>query len=206
MLIMAGVFIECQVFRPSRETYVDAHRNLLCGAKMKLAKRPFHLAWFISKGYGPKAWRLPWRGPNPSSWIKPDLLVALAQALERAAFDNVMIEDSSNPNLLIADEPTTALDVTVQARVMDLIDRIRREFDIAVLFISHNLELVAEIADRMTVMYAGRAASAVTERGEKDLVPAPRAVGAAARPRQRRRCRRRRHHSHRARLHPGPGR
>jgi len=64
---------------------------------------------------------------------------------------------SSNPALLIADEPTTALDVTVQAQVMDLIDRIRREFGIAVLFISHNLELVAEIADRVTVMYAGRA-------------------------------------------------
>jgi oligopeptide/dipeptide ABC transporter ATP-binding protein len=64
---------------------------------------------------------------------------------------------SSNPSLLIADEPTTALDVTVQAQVMELIDRIRREFHIAVLFISHNLQLVAEIADRVTVMYAGRA-------------------------------------------------
>lgn len=64
---------------------------------------------------------------------------------------------SSNPSLLIADEPTTALDVTVQAQVMELIDHIRREFHIAVLFISHNLELVAEIADRVTVMYAGRA-------------------------------------------------
>jgi oligopeptide/dipeptide ABC transporter ATP-binding protein len=63
---------------------------------------------------------------------------------------------SSNPSLLIADEPTTALDVTVQAQVMELIDRIRNEFGIAVLFISHNLELVAEIADRVTVMYAGR--------------------------------------------------
>jgi FMN-dependent oxidoreductase (nitrilotriacetate monooxygenase family) len=63
---------------------------------MTMAKRPFHLAWFISKGYGPKAWRLPWGGPNLSSWVKPDLLVHLAQALERAAFDYVMIEDSSN--------------------------------------------------------------------------------------------------------------
>jgi oligopeptide/dipeptide ABC transporter ATP-binding protein len=63
---------------------------------------------------------------------------------------------SSNPCLLIADEPTTALDVTVQAQVMELIEGIRREFGIAVLFISHNLELVAEIADRVTVMYAGR--------------------------------------------------
>ncbi len=59
---------------------------------------------------------------------------------------------SSNPCLLIADEPTTALDVTVQARVVGLIDQIRNEFGIAVLFISHNLELVAEIADRVTVI------------------------------------------------------
>ena len=63
---------------------------------------------------------------------------------------------SCNPALLIADEPTTALDVTVQAQVMDLLDRIREEFGIAILFISHNLELVAEISTRVTVMYAGR--------------------------------------------------
>src|SRR5580693_6209505 len=61
-----------------------------------MSKQPFHLAWFVSKGYGPKAWRLPWGGPNPSNWVKPDLFVALAQSLERAAFDYVMIEDSSN--------------------------------------------------------------------------------------------------------------
>lgn len=61
-----------------------------------MSKKPFHLAWFVSKGYGPKAWRLPWGGPNPAGWVKPDLFVALAQSLERAAFDYVMIEDSSN--------------------------------------------------------------------------------------------------------------
>jgi FMN-dependent oxidoreductase (nitrilotriacetate monooxygenase family) len=59
-------------------------------------KRPFHLAWFISKGYGPKAWRQPWGGPNPFNWVKPNLLVELAQSLERAAFDYVIIEDSCN--------------------------------------------------------------------------------------------------------------
>ncbi len=63
---------------------------------------------------------------------------------------------SSNPALLIADEPTTALDVTIQAQVMELIDRIRREFGVAVLFISHNLDLVAEVAEHVTVMYAGQ--------------------------------------------------
>ncbi len=61
-----------------------------------MPKQPFHLAWFISKGYGPKAWRQPWGGPNPAAWVKPDLLVSLAKALERAAFDYIMIEDSSN--------------------------------------------------------------------------------------------------------------
>ena len=75
---------------------LDSPWNLLCGAKMKLGKRPFHLAWFISKGYGPKAGRQPWGGPNPSTWVKPGLFVELAQSLERAAFDYVIIEDSCN--------------------------------------------------------------------------------------------------------------
>jgi FMN-dependent oxidoreductase (nitrilotriacetate monooxygenase family) len=61
-----------------------------------MSKTPFHLAWFISKGYGPKAWRMPWGGPNPENWVKPDLFVHLSQQLERACFDYVMIEDSSN--------------------------------------------------------------------------------------------------------------
>jgi oligopeptide/dipeptide ABC transporter ATP-binding protein len=63
---------------------------------------------------------------------------------------------SSNPKLLIADEPTTALDVTVQAQVIGMLDRIRRELGIAVLFISHNLDLIAQICDRVSVMYAGK--------------------------------------------------
>jgi peptide/nickel transport system ATP-binding protein len=62
---------------------------------------------------------------------------------------------SCNPALLIADEPTTALDVTVQAQVLALIDRLRRETGMGVLFITHNLGVVAEIADRVAVMYAG---------------------------------------------------
>jgi oligopeptide/dipeptide ABC transporter ATP-binding protein len=59
------------------------------------------------------------------------------------------------PKLLIADEPTTALDVTVQVQVVDLLGRLREELGIAILFISHNLDLVAEICDRVVVMYAG---------------------------------------------------
>jgi peptide/nickel transport system ATP-binding protein len=61
-----------------------------------------------------------------------------------------------NPSLLIADEPTTALDVTIQAQVLVLIERLRRETGMGVLFITHNLGVVAEIADRITVMYAGQ--------------------------------------------------
>ncbi len=65
---------------------------------------------------------------------------------------------SCDPQLLIADEPTTALDVTVQAQVLDLLDTLRRERRMAVLLISHNLAVVAAHADRVAVMYGGRLA------------------------------------------------
>ena len=64
---------------------------------------------------------------------------------------------SLNPDLLIADEPTTALDVTVQAQVLDLIDRLKEEFDAAVVMITHDLGVVAEHCDDIMVMYAGKA-------------------------------------------------
>jgi dipeptide transport system ATP-binding protein len=60
-----------------------------------------------------------------------------------------------NPRLLIADEPTTALDVTVQAQVLDLLLRLQRERDMALLLITHDLAVVAETAQRVVVMYAG---------------------------------------------------
>ncbi len=62
----------------------------------------------------------------------------------------------STPSLIIADEPTTALDVTVQKQVLDLLQTIRRRDDIALLLISHDVSVVAEICDRVLVMYAGR--------------------------------------------------
>ncbi len=61
-----------------------------------------------------------------------------------------------NPKLLIADEPTTALDVTIQAQVLDLMLDIRKRFNAAILLISHDLGIIAEICERVVVMYAGR--------------------------------------------------
>src|SRR6266581_242054 len=69
---------------------------------------------------------------------------------------------SLNPDLLIADEPTTALDVTVQAQILDLIDRMRDEFQTAVIMITHDLGVVAEHTDRVQVMYAGKIVEAGT--------------------------------------------
>jgi len=77
---------------------------------------------------------------------------------------------SCNPKLLIADEPTTALDVTIQAQILDLMRTLQREIGMSILFITHDLGVVAEMADRVVVMYAGRA---VEEAGVVDIFKNP---------------------------------
>jgi oligopeptide/dipeptide ABC transporter ATP-binding protein len=71
-----------------------------------------------------------------------------------------------NPKMLIADEPTTALDVTVQAQVLEVMKRLQEEFGTAIIMITHDLGVVAEIADDVVVMYAG----AVMEKSDRDTV------------------------------------
>jgi peptide/nickel transport system ATP-binding protein len=74
------------------------------------------------------------------------------------------------PRLLLADEPTTALDVTIQAAILRVIDDLRRRLDMAVVLITHDLGVVADVADRVVVMYAGRA---VEQADVRDLFAAP---------------------------------
>ncbi|MBR1999250.1 MAG: ABC transporter ATP-binding protein [Lentisphaeria bacterium] len=77
---------------------------------------------------------------------------------------------ASRPSILVADEPTTALDVTIQAQILDLLGKLRRERDMSIILVTHNLGIVAELADRVEVMYAGRV---VEEAAAQDLIASP---------------------------------
>jgi oligopeptide/dipeptide ABC transporter ATP-binding protein len=78
----------------------------------------------------------------------------------------IAIAVANDPELLIADEPTTALDVTIQAQIVEILDRLRREKGVAIVLITHDLGLVASLVDRVTILYAGR----VAERGPIEAV------------------------------------
>jgi peptide/nickel transport system permease protein len=78
---------------------------------------------------------------------------------------------ANNPKVLIADEPTTALDVTVQAQIIELIRRLRAEFEMSVIFVTHDLGVVQDLCDRVTVMYAGQVVEQATT---QELFTAPR--------------------------------
>jgi oligopeptide/dipeptide ABC transporter ATP-binding protein len=82
----------------------------------------------------------------------------------------IAIALSSSPKLLIADEPTTALDVTIQAQLLDLLNQLRQDFGTAILLITHNMGVMAEVADRVVVMYASRI---VEQAGIFDLFDRP---------------------------------
>ena len=78
---------------------------------------------------------------------------------------------SCNPSLLLADEPTTALDVTIQAQILELLERLQRELNMAVIMITHDLGVIAEVASRVAVMYAGKI---VEYAGVQDIFNTPR--------------------------------
>ena len=78
----------------------------------------------------------------------------------------IAIALSANPDILICDEPTTALDVTIQAQILELINKIKRERNLSVIFITHNLGVVANMADRIAVMYAGK----IVEKGTSEEI------------------------------------
>lgn len=78
----------------------------------------------------------------------------------------IAIALSANPDILICDEPTTALDVTIQAQILELINKIKKERNLSVIFITHNMGVVANMADRIAVMYAGK----IIEKGTAEEV------------------------------------
>jgi oligopeptide/dipeptide ABC transporter ATP-binding protein len=92
--------------------------------------------------------------------IAPDRLHEYPHQMSGGMRQRIMIGIALvlNPDLLIADEPTTALDVIVEAQFLDLLNELRQQFNLTILLISHNIGIVAQMADRVTVMYGGRLA------------------------------------------------
>ena len=114
-----------------------------------------------------------------SGGLRQRVMIAMAIAaglaepgLEMTSLEKRTAEDVlSGPRLLIADEPTTALDVTVQREILELLQKLRAELGLGLLFITHDLGVVAQVADRVAVMYAGRV---VEEGPAKEVLGVPR--------------------------------
>jgi oligopeptide/dipeptide ABC transporter ATP-binding protein len=92
--------------------------------------------------------------------IAPDRLYEYPHQMSGGMRQRIMIGIALvlNPDLLLADEPTTSLDVIVEAQFLDLLNELREQFNLTILLISHNIGIVAQMADRVTVMYGGRIA------------------------------------------------
>jgi peptide/nickel transport system permease protein len=142
---------------------ISAHQSLSHGEARKEA-----LALFRRVGIADPEQRLAAYPHEMSGGMKQRVMIAMAIA--------------NRPALLIADEPTTALDVTVQAQILDLLLALKRESSMAMIFITHSLSVVAEIADRVTVMYAGQVVEegVVTEVFREPLHPYTRSLLAAS--------------------------
>jgi oligopeptide/dipeptide ABC transporter ATP-binding protein len=95
-----------------------------------------------SVGIKPAAERLPNYPHQFSGGMKQRLMIAISL--------------SSNPSLIIADEPTTNLDVTIQAQILRLLEELKNKLDVSLLYITHNLGIIAKVCDRVAVMYAGK--------------------------------------------------
>jgi oligopeptide/dipeptide ABC transporter ATP-binding protein len=133
-----------------------------------------------------EVFRVHWRMDKPAAWAAAERMLEQVQIADAAAvlrrYPHQLTGDlqqrvglalalATDPDLLIMDEPTTGLDVTVEAAVLDLVADLRRAFHFAILLISHNLDVIARVCDRVGVLYAG----AVVEQGTvEDIVRAPR--------------------------------
>lgn len=131
---------------------VQAHRRIDRGAASALARERLREVGF----------------PDPERGMT-EYAHRLSGGLKQRAF--IAMALASDPAVLVADEPTTALDATVAAQVLELLDRLRRERGLALLLISHDLGVVAAHAERVLVMYAGRVAEEISA---ADLLRSPR--------------------------------
>jgi len=122
----------------------------------------FHQGWSETKAIKRAVELLNQVGiPRPNAIIK-----AYPHELSGGMQQRVLIATAlaCGPSLLILDEPTTALDVTIEAQILDLLDKLRREKNLSILFISHNLEVLGRLCDEVCILYAGR----VLEQGPTD--------------------------------------